>query len=303
MLVDVFSKGLTGQGGAEAALDKAASRSTRTRSRSTEPADGRERHPHRHAGRHDAGHEPARSAGDGRSGGLGLRRRRASCSPKPAPAPARRSPTWFPPSSPASASLVSTGTKNLQEQILDKDLPVLRQALGTPFTATCMKGRGNYLCLHRFERSAKRPLADARRSGGADAHRGTGRRRHRWATAPNRRAARAGAVLERRSPRRRRTASGSECPRYADCFVTRMRQRAAPPTSSSSTTTCCAPTPQVRHHDFGEVIPETPWLVVDEAHQLEDVVTQYFGVAVSNTASRTGARRPPHRTGQPVARH
>ena len=57
--------------------------------------------------------------------------------------------------------LVSTGTKNLQEQIFFKDLPVLREALGIPFTATCMKGRGNYLCLHRFEafrESARHPL-------------------------------------------------------------------------------------------------------------------------------------------------
>ena len=46
--------------------------------------------------------------------------------------------------------LVSTGTKNLQEQIYFKDLPVLERALGVPFKATCMKGRGNYLCLHRF---------------------------------------------------------------------------------------------------------------------------------------------------------
>jgi ATP-dependent DNA helicase DinG len=47
--------------------------------------------------------------------------------------------------------LVSTGTKNLQEQIFFKDLPVLRDTLGIPFTAAYMKGRGNYLCLHRFE--------------------------------------------------------------------------------------------------------------------------------------------------------
>jgi len=47
--------------------------------------------------------------------------------------------------------LVSTGTKNLQEQIFFKDLPALREALGVPFTATLMKGRGNYLCLHRWE--------------------------------------------------------------------------------------------------------------------------------------------------------
>src|SRR5688572_19517672 len=47
--------------------------------------------------------------------------------------------------------LVSTGTKNLQEQIFFKDLPLLQKALGIPFTATRMKGRGNYLCRHRWE--------------------------------------------------------------------------------------------------------------------------------------------------------
>ena len=47
--------------------------------------------------------------------------------------------------------LVSTGTKNLQEQIYFKDIPALREALGVPFTATYMKGRANYLCLHRLD--------------------------------------------------------------------------------------------------------------------------------------------------------
>ena len=52
--------------------------------------------------------------------------------------------------------LVSTGTKNLQEQIFFKDLPALQDALGVPFTATLMKGRTNYLCLHRWEISRRR---------------------------------------------------------------------------------------------------------------------------------------------------
>ena len=51
----------------------------------------------------------------------------------------------------AGSALVSTGTKNLQEQIFFKDLPTLRDALGLLFTATLMKGRSNYLCLHRFQ--------------------------------------------------------------------------------------------------------------------------------------------------------
>src|SRR5215510_13629375 len=47
--------------------------------------------------------------------------------------------------------LVSTGTKNLQEQIFFKDIPALRDVLDVPFTAACMKGRANYLCLHRLD--------------------------------------------------------------------------------------------------------------------------------------------------------
>src|SRR5206468_5135055 len=50
--------------------------------------------------------------------------------------------------------LISTGTKNLQEQIFFKDVPLLRGALGVPFTATCMKGRANYLCLHKLDQLA-----------------------------------------------------------------------------------------------------------------------------------------------------
>src|SRR4051812_41524994 len=63
--------------------------------------------------------------------------------------------------------LLSTGTKNLQEQIYFKDLAILREALGIPFTATYMKGRGNYLCLHRFEsfRAAAAGAGDVRLFG------------------------------------------------------------------------------------------------------------------------------------------
>src|SRR5690349_24496155 len=57
--------------------------------------------------------------------------------------------------------LVSTGTKNLQEQIFFKDIPALRDALGVPFTATCMKGRANYVCLHRLDQMNEGPATPA----------------------------------------------------------------------------------------------------------------------------------------------
>src|SRR5215471_21412594 len=54
--------------------------------------------------------------------------------------------------------IVSTGTKNLQEQLMDKDIPFLQSILPKPFSATYMKGRNNYLCLQRFHRSGSSPV-------------------------------------------------------------------------------------------------------------------------------------------------
>jgi ATP-dependent DNA helicase DinG len=177
--------------------------------------------------------------------------------------------------------LVSTGTKNLQEQIFFKDLPVLRDSLGIPFTATYMKGRGNYLCRHRFAERRDNgihsqdeahyiKLIDEWRS-----HTETGDRSEIedlpedlpfWtdisASAEN--------------------CIGSDCPEFHDCFVTKMRQRAAESDVVIVNHHLLCADAAVRQSAFGEVIPSCDYAIVDEAHQLEDVATQYFGIAVSN---------------------
>ena len=78
------------------------------------------------------------------------------------------------------------------------------------------------------------------------------------------------------------TCLGTECPRYGDCFVTLMRQRAAESDVVIVNHHLLCADAAVRQSAYGEVIPSCPTLVVDEAHQLEDVATQYFGVAFSN---------------------
>ena len=220
MLVDVFSKGITGKQ-AEAALGDG--RHHRQQERDPvrqEPADGGVGRAHRHAGRDHARHGRARDGSHRRSdlGGAGDPRRRdragqgqgRSGSTVPG-VPALPAPglidgvrrvlgnggalasvlDGFEPRHsqqqmaeavarvvtdggvllaeagtgtgktlaylvPAILSgrkvLVSTGTRNLQQQLIDKDVPLLQKALG-PFRATCMKGRANYLCLHRFEQA------------------------------------------------------------------------------------------------------------------------------------------------------
>jgi ATP-dependent DNA helicase DinG len=186
--------------------------------------------------------------------------------------------------------LVSTGTKNLQEQIFYKDLPALQKALGRPFTATLMKGRSNYLCRHRWQiykdgidgdRSPNARLIDvgdrtflpivdawanATETGDRAELRDIPEDLPMWKEI----AAEASACL------------GTQCPRYGDCFVTLMRQRAADSDVVIVNHHLLCADASVRQDAYGEVIPACPTLVVDEAHQLEDVATQYFGIAFSN---------------------
>ena len=178
--------------------------------------------------------------------------------------------------------LVSTGTKNLQEQIYFKDLPALQDTLGVPFTATLMKGRSNYLCLHRWEMyrdggQANTPVHQVLLPVINDwvSQTTTGDRAELRELPED-------LPLWKDIAADVDTCLGSECPRYGDCFVTLMRQRAAESDVVIVNHHLLCADASVRRGAYGEVIPSCPTLVVDEAHQLEDVATQYFGVAFSN---------------------
>jgi ATP-dependent DNA helicase DinG len=186
--------------------------------------------------------------------------------------------------------LVSTGTKNLQEQIFFKDLPALSRALSIPFTATLMKGRSNYLCLHRWEmyrdgvegntsaggrliESGDEVLLPILKDWAATTTTGD---RAELRDLPEDLPMWKGISAEAE------TCLGSTCPRYGDCWVTVMRQRALESDVVIVNHHLLCADAAVRQSTFGEVVPSCPTLVVDEAHQLEDVATQYFGVAFSN---------------------
>ena len=88
-------------------------------------------------------------------------------------------------------------------------------------------------------------------------------------------------LLERHRGHRRELPR-TDCPRFDDCFVTRMRQRAAESDVVIVNHHLLCADAAVRQSAYGEVIPDCSYAIVDEAHQLEDVATQYFGIAVSN---------------------
>jgi ATP-dependent DNA helicase DinG len=176
--------------------------------------------------------------------------------------------------------LVSTGTKNLQEQIFFKDIPALRQALDVNFTATYMKGRANYLCLHRLDQLTDSGLPAMHdvflpiiREWSARTETGD---RAELQDLPE------DLPFWNEVSATAETCLGTECPRYDDCFVTQMRQRAAAADVVIVNHHLLCADAAVRKNAYGEVIPACHFAVVDEAHQLEDIATQYFGLAISN---------------------
>jgi ATP-dependent DNA helicase DinG len=185
--------------------------------------------------------------------------------------------------------LVSTGTKNLQEQIFFKDLPTLQLALEVPFTATLMKGRSNYLCLHRWGLYRDAVLSEVPASARLIE---AGDRVllpiiESWVTSTDTgdraelRDLPEDVALWKEIAADAETCLGTDCPHYSDCFITRMRQRAAESDVVIVNHHLLCADASVRQSAYGEVIPSCPTLVVDEAHQLEDVATQYFGRALT----------------------
>jgi ATP-dependent DNA helicase DinG len=178
--------------------------------------------------------------------------------------------------------VVSTATKALQEQLIEKDIPLLQKDVGLRFEAVQMKGRGNYLCPRRLRAFAENPLfakADEVPYWPRIA---------RWAerTETGDRAELAGLPEDLKVWEEIQSTSdrcgGSRCEFERICFITKLRARAAG-----------ADVVVVNHHLFfadlavrerphAEVIPRYEAVVFDEAHQIESVATEFFGVSVSN---------------------
>ena len=177
--------------------------------------------------------------------------------------------------------IVSTGTKTLQDQLFNKDLPMVRAALKAPVRIALLKGRANYVCPYHLERS----LADGRflsREDAADA------RRISVFAKTTQTGDKAECIeVNENSPvwnsvtSTRDNCLGQDCPDYRDCFVMAARREAM-----------AADLVVVNHHLFfadvmlrdegmAELLPACNTVIFDEAHQLPEVATLFFGDSVS----------------------
>ncbi len=177
-------------------------------------------------------------------------------------------------------TVVATGTKTLQEQLFFKDVPLLASALPRTFTASLMKGRGNYLC----RRNLRRALEEARTHRQGQ----TLQRIQAWAAHSERGDRAELGFLPEPDPlwddvaAWSETCLGGDCEDYEECFLTRMRQAAGAADLVIVNHHLLLADAVLRDSSQFQVIPSCDVLVLDEAHLLEDVATDFFGVEISN---------------------
>jgi ATP-dependent DNA helicase DinG len=178
--------------------------------------------------------------------------------------------------------IISTGTKNLQEQIFFKDIPFLEKALGRKFSVCYVKGRSNYLCLKKLAEIDNEGYLFSPRD---PEHLETIRK---WAkkTDTGDRAELKDLpddfALWRHLDARRETCTGQKCSDFDACYVTRVRQRALESDIVIVNHHLFFADLALRQGDFGQVLPDYSVVIFDEAHELEDIATQYFGIMVSS---------------------
>jgi ATP-dependent DNA helicase DinG len=177
--------------------------------------------------------------------------------------------------------LVSTGTKTLQDQIFYKDIPLLEGILERPIRSAYLKGRNNYLCRLKLEQVHAEGLFTHRELAtfgkilewgqvtetGDRAELGDdGEDNELWA----------------RLDARRERCLGTKCQDYERCFLTLMRQKAMEADIVVVNHHLFFADLAIRKSDTGGILPDYSAVIFDEAHELEDVATEYFGFHVSN---------------------
>jgi len=177
--------------------------------------------------------------------------------------------------------LVSTGTKTLQDQIFYKDIPLLESVLGRPIRAAYLKGRNNYLCrlkletLHAEGLFSTRELRSFKAILAWAAETETGDRAELGSVGDD-------SDLWSRMDARRDRCLGTKCKDYERCFLTQVRQKAMEADIVVVNHHLFFADLAIRKSDVAAILPDYAAVIFDEAHELEDIATDYFGFHVSN---------------------
>ncbi|WP_025580285.1 ATP-dependent DNA helicase [Vibrio parahaemolyticus] len=180
--------------------------------------------------------------------------------------------------------IISTGSKNLQEQLYHRDLPLMVNALGFYGQVALLKGRSNYLCLDRLSRQMVESHTNESdptlltqlvkvRSWSSETKTGD---LGDCEDLPE------DSMIVPTITSTNDNCLGKECPSYADCFVLKARKRAMDSDIVVVNHHLFLADLAIKETGFGELIPEADVFIFDEAHQLPDIASEYFGQSVSS---------------------
>ncbi len=177
--------------------------------------------------------------------------------------------------------IISTGTKNLQEQIFFKDIPFLKK-LFPGLRATLLKGRRNYLCRQKLYDLEKQPVLEGLEEVELYAKIREWERRTKTGDRVELHGLPDASELWARIDARGEACTGKKCAQFERCFITSMHQRAAESDLLIVNHHLFFADLALRQTDFAGLLPDYSAIVFDDAHELEDVATQFFGIQVSN---------------------
>lgn len=178
--------------------------------------------------------------------------------------------------------IISTGTKNLQEQLMEKDIPFLQKILPKKFSAAYMKGRSNYGCLYKIAKAEHQPILE-----GLDELDYFDEVR-RWARETETGDRAELVSLPEHIPfwsrinAKSETCLGQKCPDFEPCFITKMRERAEDADIVIVNHHLFFADLNVRGNQYGKVLPDYGAVIFDEAHLIEDIAADYFGFQISS---------------------
>ncbi len=177
--------------------------------------------------------------------------------------------------------IISTGTKNLQDQLYHKDLPVVRDALGIPVTIAMLKGRGNYLCTHRLDLAEDQGRFTSRKQVDQLLRIRSWSGRTRSGDTSEMSDIPEDAPVWSLVTSNADNCLGQECPDFSDCYVMRARRKAQEADVLVVNHHLLFADMALREGGFGEILPSANALILDEAHQLPDVATSFFGQSIT----------------------
>ena len=172
--------------------------------------------------------------------------------------------------------IISTGTKSLQDQLFHRDFPLITKVIGRPVTASILKGRSNYLCLYRLDNASSNTKAISH-----DLHL-VNKWRHQTATGD---CSELIGVSEDSAVWPMVTSTienclGNKCPDYKDCYVVKARKIAQESGLVVINHHLLFADLVIKEEGFANFLPEAEVIILDEAHQIPDIATQFFGLSI-----------------------